>query len=373
MMSKNSATQSLTFLLAFNLLSLIARVEAQPVELLANGGFETGNFSGWTAFTTGAPFGPWRVDGAGFGMGFGMLKTEPQEGSKIAWNGFDGFGPMTFVMFQNVTIPADHSATLQWIDRAQWNFTVAFFASKTRVYEVRIEDPLTGEALEVVHHFETGTQDTNPTGNTGWLNHSADLSAYAGQTVRIAFFVDVPENLTGPGQLEIDGVSLLAEEIVEVPEEPTVLWVPLDIKPGGCPNPINIRAKGVTPVAVLGTPELDVTQIDETTLFLAGVAPVRVGWEDVAGPAGEIHEASSCDDCETGGPDGLLDLVLKWDTPELVEGVEAVFGGTPNDRECLILSLEGATLDGTPLYGEDTVLFLNKKPPKGGATQGRKK
>lgn len=373
MMSKNSASPPVLFLLAFGLVSLCAQVKAQPVELLANGSFETGNFSGWTAFTTGAPFGPWRVDGAGFGMGFGMLRTEPQEGSKVAWNGFEGFGPMTFVMFQNVTIPADKNATLQWNDRAQWNFTVAFFASKTRVYEVRIQDPLTGEVLEVVYRFETGTQDTNPTGNTGWLEHSADLSAYAGQTIRLAFFVDVPENLTGPGQLEIDGVSLLAEDPEVIPEEPAVLWVPLDIKPGGCPNPINVKKQGVTPVAILGTPEFDLTEIDETTLLLCGVPPIRIAWEDVAGPAASSDELLSCSDCETTGPDGILDLVLKWDTPELMDGVEALFGEEPQDGECLILSLEAATLEGTAVYGEDTVLILNKKSSKPGKTKKLKK
>jgi hypothetical protein len=34
------------------------------------------------------------------------------------------------------------------------------------------------------------------------------LSAFAGSSVRIYFFESIPEAFTGPGQLEIDAVSL---------------------------------------------------------------------------------------------------------------------------------------------------------------------
>jgi hypothetical protein len=61
---------------------------AQPVELLVNGGFETGNFAGWTAFTTGSPFGPWRVDRSGFRSNVRIELQDVQ-----SWNGFEGFDP----------------------------------------------------------------------------------------------------------------------------------------------------------------------------------------------------------------------------------------------------------------------------------------
>ena len=38
----------------------------------------------------GNPFRQWAVAGAGQGGGFGMLQTQPQDGSFVAWNGFDG-------------------------------------------------------------------------------------------------------------------------------------------------------------------------------------------------------------------------------------------------------------------------------------------
>src|SRR4030042_5245628 len=37
--------------------------------------------------------------------------------------------------------------------------------------------------------------------------------------------------------------------------------VAVDIKPGSCPNPMNVKSRGVLPVAILGTAEFDVTTI----------------------------------------------------------------------------------------------------------------
>ncbi len=54
----------------------------------------------------------------------------------------------------------------------------------------------------------------------------------------------------------------------------------VDIKPQSCPNPLNVKTKGVLPVAILGT-DLDVRNIDISTLRFNGVAPVRSGFEDV--------------------------------------------------------------------------------------------
>ena len=47
--------------------------------------------------------------------------------------------------------------------------------------------------------------------------------------------------------------------------------VPVDIKPGGCPNPLNVGSQGVLPVAILGTSDLDVTTIKPETVTLNGV------------------------------------------------------------------------------------------------------
>jgi hypothetical protein len=58
----------------------------------------------------------------------------------------------------------------------------------------------------------------------------------------------------------------------------------VDIKPGTCPNPVNVKARGVLPVAILGTADFDVTTIDPASVRLEGVAPIRWALEDVATP-----------------------------------------------------------------------------------------
>lgn len=52
----------------------------------------------------------------------------------------------------------------------------------------------------------SGTID--PTGDTGWQTHSADLSAHTGSTVRLRFREEIPNVFTGPAQIEFDAISL---------------------------------------------------------------------------------------------------------------------------------------------------------------------
>jgi subtilisin family serine protease len=177
-------------------------------ELAVNGSFETGNFTGWNVSATGPVFRPWQVTGPGMGGGFGMAPTLPQDGDFVAWNGFDGGGPMQYIMSQDVTIPEGQGAELSWHERIQWNFNLGGFASLSRTHAVEVRDPGTDVLLATLHTFSTGTQDTNPTGDTGWTSHSADLTAFAGQTVRLVFRQNIPQAGTGPGQIEFDGIRL---------------------------------------------------------------------------------------------------------------------------------------------------------------------
>ena len=193
---------------AGNLLVVGETAGIPATELIDNGSFETGDFAGWNIQATGPPFRPWQVTGAGFGGGFGMAPTSPQDGNFVAWNGFDGGGPMEFTMFQDVTIPAGMDAVLSWQERIQWNFTLGGFASLPRMHFVEVRDPGTDAVLDTVHTFSTGTQATNPTGDTGWTTQTADLSDFGGQTVRLVFRQFIPQSATGPGQIELDAISI---------------------------------------------------------------------------------------------------------------------------------------------------------------------
>jgi len=135
--------------------------------------------------------------------------------------------------------------------------------------------------------------------------------------------------------------------------------VAVDIKPGSCPNPFNVKSHGKLPVAILGTADLDVTTIDPLTIRLAGVAPIRSSIEDVGTPFEPFTGKEDCSfDCTDAGSDGWDDLTLKFKTQEIVEAL-----GPDMHGECRVLTLTGNLNEesgGTPIEGEDLVLILNR-------------
>ena len=181
-----------------------------------NGSFETGDFTGWTTATSGTPFVDWTVSAAAAGGSNGLDSTTPQDGTLNAWNGFDGAGPLEFTMYQDVDVPS--GGQLSWQYRAQWNFTLGNTANIGRDFIVEVLDPNDDSLLDTLYTFNTGTQATNPTGDTGWLTETANLSAFAGQTVRLMFREVIPETNTGPGQLELDAISLVSTPLPDVDE-----------------------------------------------------------------------------------------------------------------------------------------------------------
>ncbi len=141
-----------------------------------------------------------------------------------------------------------------------------------------------------------------------------------------------------------------------VPEPATVVAV--DIKPGSCPNPVNVKSKGVLPVVILGTDDYDVTTIDPTSIRLTGVEPLRSSYEDVAT---SVSDSNDCN-CTEEGPDGFLDLTLKFKTQRIVEAV-----GDVNDGDVLTLELTGVLFDPmpfeTPIEGADCILIRGRHKP----------
>ncbi len=153
----------------------------------------------------------------------------------------------------------------------------------------------------------------------------------------------------------------------------------LDIKPGSCPNSLNVRLfedssddgklkkGGVLPVAILGTDEFDVHDIDPSTILFQGVAPLRDSYEDVAAPVVDGYEC----ECTTSGPDGFVDLSLKFSTRDIV----AMLGnGCPG---CITpLTMTGQLMDGTPFEATDCVRIigweLDPPPPPPLMTGGPK-
>jgi len=112
--------------------------------------------------------------------------------------------------------------------------------------------------------------------------------------------------------------------------------------------------------AILGTSVFDVTAIDADSITLVGVAPLRSSLKDVATPFEPFTGKYYALDCTIEGPDGFLDLILKFDTHEVVQAVETSLGQDVEDREIFILSLSGNLQDGAPILGEDVIVIKGK-------------
>jgi hypothetical protein len=135
--------------------------------------------------------------------------------------------------------------------------------------------------------------------------------------------------------------------------EPEIITVELDIKPQSCPNPLNTNSKGVLPVAILGTMDFDVYDVDPATVLLEGVPPLRWNYEDVTTPVEPRYD--TCD-CTTEGADGYMDMTLKFDRQAIVAALGAV-----SDGDVLVLTLTGMTYDSTEIEGRDCVRIIKKK------------
>ena len=94
---------------------------------------------------------------------------------------------------------------------------------------------------------------------------------------------------------------------VVLPAETAEPAVTLDIKPGSAENPINLRSRGVIPVALLSTPTFDATKVDFRILCFgdAEAAAER--------DCSESHGRGHFEDADG---DGLRDLVLHYNTQQ---------------------------------------------------------
>jgi len=106
------------------------------------------------------------------------------------------------------------------------------------------------------------------------------------------------------------------------------------------------------PVAILGN-ELDVSDIDPSTIRLEGVSPMKHDIEDVTTPHTPNTEILDPTDCTTDGPDGIDDLTLKFKMQEVVAAIGPVSKG-----DVISVELEGQLIDGTPFEGYDIIIII---------------
>src|SRR2546426_6096057 len=169
----------------------------------------------------GSPFIPLQVTGPGFTPGFGLFATAPTNGAFAADEGFDGCGPDTIEIFQDVTIPGGTAATLTFDWRAGWDFFT--IPAVARTFDLVVE-PAGGGLPLATMNILTADPSVDPVKlDTGAQSATVDLTAFLGSARRIKFLSNIPECFTGPAHLQIDNVKLT----VVPPPPPTLVQVVL--------------------------------------------------------------------------------------------------------------------------------------------------
>ncbi len=163
-----------------------------------NGGFETGDFTGWLFGDNGIPpLDPWQVCPAFF---CGFFGNEPVEGEFDALNGFDGDAGYEAFLFQELEIPIEGGSVF-FADRIQYD-SLGIPSFLPRIYEVQVRDTA-GRILEVLHREEI-LLNGQPYTDLGWREREFDVSSYASSIIRIHVNLFIPESFTGPASFEVD-------------------------------------------------------------------------------------------------------------------------------------------------------------------------
>jgi hypothetical protein len=161
-----------------------------PLNLVANGSFETADFGGWVVGADYAPVGYAAVvtgnatDGtysARLGrfdeVYAGGINGPPVPGEEPAGTDF---------IYQDVQLPSQLPASGHFLLTFSYNIQ-SYDSINYDWFDMLVEDPTSGAVLLSVVHDGNPSPDWGPYWNGGWQNVSVDLSAFAGSTVRLWF------------------------------------------------------------------------------------------------------------------------------------------------------------------------------------------
>jgi hypothetical protein len=325
----------------------------------------------------GLHFGGWRYvanadsDNSNSGyasLGLSYAASEPPFGASITipqWV-LDNLSIWIDVMQDDVNGDADDGGSYYEPYTADW---VNILKTGNLLHEMGlVGDPVTSQRVQdALEYIERHWFDAGGCG-TGWMHHRQamftmmkGLESY-GIThldldddnvpehdwfAEVATHLITTQNADGSWPWDCWGNQILSTSWALLTLEKAVprfrINVPFDIHPTSCPNPLNTKGKGVMPVAILGTEDFDVSEIDPASVRLINadldepveVAPLRWAMEDVATPY-EADDEQACYACTEEGPDGFMDLTLKFSMQEIVAAI-----GEVSDGDCLILTLTG--------------------------------
>ena len=184
----------------------IATTTAQASVLITNGDFETGNFTGWIS----GSYNPLSV-------GYSSLAGGGHYSARGNWN---GIGPGTISLAQDIGVLAVGSSL-----SFDYHAYVINFGSGDRVFRVSLSPFGGGTPITTFEVFRVlGNSNGSQNGPT-----SLDFSAFAGQNVRVSFELTIPAFSSGPGNFELDNVTLTAAAVPEPAEYAAVTGLALGV------------------------------------------------------------------------------------------------------------------------------------------------
>jgi hypothetical protein len=263
--------------------------------------------AGMIAPDTGAPFFPvTRWDGSG-----GVIVFEARsEGFPLhglyVWEA----GEISLLAKPGVSLPGD-TVPIAWLQDFEVTEDFVFFTARFEDGSNRLFARDSESLIEIQRFVPTRPETFAP-----WLDlydHGADGRQIVYETIedrnRVIYLATVASTIT----------------------------VEIDIKPGNDANPINLRSRGVIPVAILGSDTFDILDVDVDTLAFRpagaiGAAPAH----PMGGHLADVND------------DGFTDLLSHYRTRET--GIAA------EDTEACVV---GETLDGVAIEGCGDILVLS--------------
>lgn len=187
-----------------------------PSASIINGGFETGDLTGWiftgeteNSFSSRVEGGSF-TDVTGWANDFGFFTPAPMEGNYSFFSGFDG-PVQEITLSQDIGIIDEYTTAVSFDVRAGWDLQT--FANQSgyeviedRTIKVVITDNNTQEVLLSQDLF-------NAVGNTkvldsGFQNVGINFQNIVGSDVTMSFVQNIPQAYTGPALIQLDNIKL---------------------------------------------------------------------------------------------------------------------------------------------------------------------
>lgn len=216
----------------------------------------------------------------------------------------------------------------------------AYFAyglmDEVRIWNVARSDSQIGDYFNKI-------VDSTEYGLIGYWNFDEDINS------QLVFDLSISGHNGMLGSSNAIELSDPTRIISTAPIIPEPITVPIDIKPHTCPNRLNPKSRGLLTVAVLGTEDFDVYEIDPASVELNGVSAIRSNYRDI------LTSAESCSCGGVVGPDGYPELIVKFEIERLVEILGEVNVGNEVD-----LVLTGVLYDENTIEGTDCIVITGK-------------